>query len=48
MTRVLIAFPRELLDAIDKWRGVQPGVPNRSEAIRRMVIAFLRERGLMK
>jgi hypothetical protein len=27
----------EFIEAIDRWRGQQPGVPGRSEAIRRLV-----------
>jgi hypothetical protein len=30
-------MPRELIRAIDSWRGVQEGVPSRAEAIRRLV-----------
>jgi hypothetical protein len=36
-TKVLIAFDDGRLDAIDEWRRKQPDLPNRSEAIRRLV-----------
>jgi hypothetical protein len=39
-------MPRELIRAIDAWRGAQEGVPSRAEAIRRLVeIALAVERG---
>lgn len=30
-------FPAALIECVDKWRGTQPGVPSRSEAVRRLV-----------
>ena len=32
-----IILPAELSDEIDQWRGRQPGVPNASEAMRRLM-----------
>lgn len=39
--RIQLVAPREWADRVDEWRGRQPGVPNRSAAIRALV-----ERGL--
>jgi hypothetical protein len=36
-TKVLIGFDDERLEAIDDWRRRQDDLPNRSEAIRRLV-----------
>lgn len=35
-------FPAALLADVDRWRGALPGVPNRSEAIRRLVASSLK------
>ena len=35
--RVHIMMTRSLIRAIDRWRGVQEGVPSRAKAIRRLV-----------
>ena len=35
--RLLIAVSKEFLAAVDDWRAKQPGVPNRSEAVRYLV-----------
>jgi hypothetical protein len=35
--RTHVNLPTALADHIDQWRGGQPGVPNFSEAIRRLV-----------
>ena len=35
--RFSLHMPRELIRAIDSWRGVQEGVPSRAEAIRWLV-----------
>jgi hypothetical protein len=35
--RLLIAVTSEFLAAVDNWRARQPGVPNRSEAVRYLV-----------
>ena len=35
--RLLIAVTKEFLAAVDDWRAKQPGVPNRSEAVRYLV-----------
>jgi metal-responsive CopG/Arc/MetJ family transcriptional regulator len=35
--RFEVRFPVEFLKAVDLWRGQQEDVPNRSEAIRRLV-----------
>jgi hypothetical protein len=32
--------------AVDRWRAAQTDVPNRSRAIRRMVLRVLREDGI--
>jgi len=32
-----LILPGELFKRIDAWRGRQPGVPNRSEAIRKLI-----------
>jgi hypothetical protein len=48
-TKVLIAFDDQRLDAIDEWRRRQSDLPNRSEAIRRLVDVALgapRRRGV--
>lgn len=36
-TTLSLPISKEMVEAVDKWRGQQPGVPSRSEAIRRMV-----------
>ena len=36
-TTLSLPISKEMVEAIDRWRGQQPGVPSRSEAIRRMV-----------
>jgi len=33
--------PMQLFERLDLWRGQQKGVPNRSEAMRRALAAFL-------
>jgi metal-responsive CopG/Arc/MetJ family transcriptional regulator len=33
--------PVDLMERLDLWRGQQKGVPNRSEALRRALSAFL-------
>ncbi len=33
--------PVDLFERLDLWRGQQKGVPNRSEALRRALSAFL-------
>jgi len=35
--QILFACHTEQKASIDEWRGKQPGVPNRSEAIRRLI-----------
>jgi hypothetical protein len=35
--RILVRMSAEMTLAIDVWRGRQPGVPNRAEAIRRLL-----------
>lgn len=37
LTRLVVGMEREMIDAVDRWRGQQPGVPPRSEAIRRLI-----------
>ncbi len=37
MQRFEMKAPAEWLDRVDQWRGKQPGVPPRAEAIRRLV-----------
>lgn len=39
--RVNLMISEQLKEAIDKWRAQTPGLPNRSEAIRRLVEAGL-------
>lgn len=36
-TKVLIGFNDEMIDHLDEWRRQQEDLPNRSEAIRRLV-----------
>ncbi len=36
-TTLSLPISKEMVEAIDRWRGRQPGVPSRSEAIRRMI-----------
>lgn len=36
-TTLSLPIEKSMVEAIDKWRGQQPGVPSRSEAIRKMV-----------
>ncbi len=36
-TRLEMRIPTSLVEEVDRWRGVQPGVPGRSEAVRRLV-----------
>ena len=38
--------PIELFERLDLWRGVQRGVPNRSEALRRALTLFLDREGV--
>jgi metal-responsive CopG/Arc/MetJ family transcriptional regulator len=35
--RLNVIVPAEWVDLVDRWRSHQPGLPNRSEAIRRLV-----------
>ena len=35
--RLNLLVPGEWVDLVDRWRSHQPGLPNRSEAIRRLV-----------
>ena len=35
--RFLVRMSAEMALAIDLWRGKQPGVPNRAEAIRQLI-----------
>jgi metal-responsive CopG/Arc/MetJ family transcriptional regulator len=39
--RLNLLVPADWVTAVDQWRGHQPGVPNRSEAIRRLVLEAL-------
>jgi hypothetical protein len=41
-----IPMPDSLLVAVDRWRALQPDLPNRSEAIRRLLTAQLRAHGI--
>jgi len=41
LTQIQLRLPTELLERLDYWRGRERGVPNRSEAVRRILIAFL-------
>lgn len=41
-TKVLIGFDDEQLGLIDEWRRQQKDLPNRSEAIRRLVAGALK------
>jgi metal-responsive CopG/Arc/MetJ family transcriptional regulator len=36
--RLLVAVDQAFLDRLDAWRAKEPGLPNRSEAIRRIVM----------
>jgi hypothetical protein len=40
----IIGFSREMLATIDKWRRRQPDLPDRSEAIRRLIELGLKKR----
>lgn len=42
MTPRNIPMPDSLVEAVDRWRAQQPGIPNRSEAIRRLLEIALR------
>jgi metal-responsive CopG/Arc/MetJ family transcriptional regulator len=35
--RILLNAPEALVERLDVWRGRQPGVPNRSQAIRLLI-----------
>jgi hypothetical protein len=39
--KVNLIAPEDLLAKIDQWRRNQPGLPNRSEAIRKLIEAGL-------
>jgi len=41
MQRFEMKAPTEWLERIDRWRGKQPGVPPRAEAIRTLVTKTL-------
>jgi len=42
--KVLIGFTEEQIAAIDEWRRTQNDLPNRSEAVRRLVERALDEK----
>ncbi len=42
--RLNLALPKSLVRAIDVWRRVQPDIPTRSEAARRLIEASLTPR----
>lgn len=42
--RVQLVAPPEFVSAVDKWRRKQPDLPNRSEAIRRLTLATLKDK----
>ena len=37
LKRFEMLAPPEWLAAVDRWRALQPGIPSRAEAIRRLV-----------
>lgn len=37
MQRMQLVIQPALIEDIDRWRGQQPGVPNRSEAVRNLI-----------
>jgi hypothetical protein len=37
LKRFEMLAPPAWFEAIDRWRGAQPGIPSRAEAIRRLV-----------
>lgn len=37
--RLLVAVDHVMLERLDAYRAQQPGLPNRSEAIRRLIMA---------
>jgi metal-responsive CopG/Arc/MetJ family transcriptional regulator len=39
--RLNLLVPGDWVSAVDQWRSRQPGLPNRSEAIRRLVAQAL-------
>jgi metal-responsive CopG/Arc/MetJ family transcriptional regulator len=39
--RFEMRYPAELLQRVDEWRRIQPGLPSRAEAIRRLIEAGL-------
>lgn len=43
----LVGFEPEMLAAIDNWRRTQTPIPTQSEAIRRILTEWLRERGYL-
>ena len=45
---VNLRLPRDVLDAVERYRLDQPEPPTRPEALRRMVADWLRERGYLK
>lgn len=40
--RFAMMMPIEMIERIDRWRGGLGGIPNRSEAIRRLVASGLK------
>jgi hypothetical protein len=40
-SRFIFSAEPSLLARIDKWRGKQPGVPTRAEAVRRLILKAL-------
>lgn len=42
---VQLRLPDELATGIDEWRRVQPDIPTRSEAVRRLIASALTKGG---
>jgi metal-responsive CopG/Arc/MetJ family transcriptional regulator len=40
-----VRLPSDLMGALDKWRGAQPDIPSRPEAIRRLIEMGLKAAG---
>lgn len=39
--RFIFSAEPSLIEKVDKWRGKQPGVPTRAEAVRRLILKGL-------
>lgn len=46
VNKISLPISPDLVAVLDKWRGLQPGVPSRSEVIRRIIAEKLESEGL--